>query len=75
MLKALPRRRYKLKSAKPKRIKKPNIKNYIIIFLMVSCFIFAIPFLILALFPLSICFIFWAIAMVLNLILRGDDAY
>ncbi len=57
------RRRYRLKSAKPRRIRKPKIKNYIIIFLIVSCVLLAIPFLILALLPLSIAFILLAIAV------------
>jgi O-antigen/teichoic acid export membrane protein len=70
-MRTLTRRRYKLKSAKPKSIKKPKIKNYIIIALMVFCFILAIPFLLLALFPLLVCFILWAIAIVLGVILRG----
>ncbi len=74
MVKTLSHRHYRLKSAKSRCIKKSKIKNYIIIALMVSCFILAIPFLLLALFPLFICFIFWAIAMVLGMILRGDDA-
>jgi hypothetical protein len=49
IMKTSSRRHYKLKSAKPKRITKPKIENYIIVFLIGCCVLLAIPFLILAL--------------------------
>jgi len=62
------RRRYKLKSAKPKRIKKHKISSYISIILAVPCVLLAIPLLILALVPLSIAFILLAIAYLVRVL-------
>jgi len=74
IMKTLPRRRYRLKSAQPRRIRKPKIKNYIIIFLIVSFVLLAIPFLILALLPLSLAFILLAIAVGLKVFLSEVES-
>ena len=73
-MKTLTRHRYRLKSAQPRRIKKPKIKNYIVIVLAVSCVLLAIPFLMLAFVPLSIAFIFLAIAVGFKFLGEVNDA-
>ena len=73
-MKTLPRRRYKLKSAQPRRIKKHKISSYISIILAVPCVLIAVPFLILALLPLSIAFILLAIAVGLKVFLSEVES-
>ena len=73
-MKTTDRKRFRLKSAKPRIINKPKkTQKYIAMALMAFCFLLSVPFLLLALVPFSICFILWSIAIVFGVTLGGWD--